>query len=260
MQKSRRWRGLEFELLSLVLLGLTGLPACASAPPPRSIAQRHAVQERPVVEPEPAQDEPAAKDEPVRLEPTPAPLPPGTLVLQIGDSFADALGGELARLLRAEGLRSDLEFKTPSYIPTWSYGAELPRHLARYRPDLVLITLGANELEMPNPSERAQAIRHLVSTLGGRPCVWVAPPLWKPDTGLLRVIQDNVAPCRYLDSNALLHDLPRARDKIHPNARGRKIWAKVVFDWLVQERVGTPEQPWALKPELPSRAEASAVD
>jgi hypothetical protein len=79
--------------------------------------------------------------------------------------------------------------------------------------------------------------------------VWIAPPLWKPDTGLLQVIRDNVAPCRYLDSNALVHDLPRGRDKIHPSSEGREIWSGIVFDWLSKERVGSPTQPWALRGE-----------
>jgi lysophospholipase L1-like esterase len=192
---------------------------------------------------------------------TPSPpdetaLPKGTLVLHVGDSFADALGGALGKLLKAAGVRNDLEVKTPSYIPNWSYDGQLPKFVSRYQPDLVLITLGANEIEIPHPEERAKPIRHLVSLLGGRPCVWVAPPLWKPDSGVLKVIHDNIAPCRYLDSNLLVHDLPRARDKIHPNLEGRQIWAKVVFDWLVAERVGSPTQPWALKPEpAPAAAE-----
>ncbi len=182
-------------------------------------------------------------------DPPKQPLPKDTLVLQIGDSFAAALGVELGKLLRAQGVRSALEYKTASYIPNWSYGGDIPKYIATYQPDLVLVTLGANEMEIPEPARRAAAIKHLVGELHGRPCVWVAPPLWKPDTGLLQVIRDNAAPCRYLDSNALVHDLPRAHDKIHPSLEGRAIWAKIVCDWLAQERVGTPAQAWALRPE-----------
>jgi len=46
-----------------------------------------------------------------------------------------------------------------------------------------------------------------------------------------------------------VHDLPRGKDKIHPSAEGRQIWAKIVFDWLAKERQGNATQPWALKPE-----------
>ncbi|MEI9940256.1 MAG: SGNH/GDSL hydrolase family protein [Pseudomonadota bacterium] len=259
MQKSRRGRGLELNLLSVVLLVACAAPPAANAPEatsaepakPTPIASAASPSAPPLPvdsesKPNPGLAAPAAAPVP---ELAAEPLPKGTRVLQIGDSFAAALGGELGKLLKDAGVRSTLEYKTASYIPNWSYEGDVPRFVANYQPDLVLITLGANEIEIPKPDERIKPIKHLVSTLGGRPCVWVAPPLWKPDTGLLKVIRENVAPCRYLDSNALVHDLPRGRDKIHPSAEGRQIWAKIVFDWLVRERLGNAKQPWALKPE-----------
>jgi lysophospholipase L1-like esterase len=256
MQKSRRRRGLELNLLSVVCLSACAAAPKANAPEaPSSEPAASTPSAEPTIANTPDHAEPNAKPSaaaPATVaaqEPTAEPLPKGTRVLQIGDSFAAALGGELSKLLKEAGLRSTLEYKTASYIPNWSYEGDVPKFVSSYRPDLVLITLGANEIEIPKPEERIKPIKHLVSTLGGRPCVWILPPLWKPDTGLLKVIRENVAPCRYLDSNVLLHDLPRGRDKIHPNAEGRQIWAKVVFDWLAKERVGSPTQPWALKPE-----------
>jgi lysophospholipase L1-like esterase len=280
MQKSRCRRGLEFDLLSLsvsfsvslgLLVGCASQPAAAAAPalptPATSVNAPASAPSAPVnASGAPAPATTAAPDSdaspppqattaaPVNAAATASPaLPKGTLVLHIGDSFAAALGVELGKRLKSEGVRNALEYKTASYIPNWSFGGDIPKFIANYRPDLVLVTLGANEIEIPKPEQRVGAIRHLVAELGGRPCVWIAPPLWKPDTGLLKVIQDNVAPCRYLDSNALVHDLPRGRDKIHPSPEGRAIWADIVFHWLVQERVGSDSQPWALKP-APSAA------
>jgi hypothetical protein len=274
MQKSRCRRGLEFNVLSLRLaLPLAFFTACAGQPAATApVANAPAAPATPSA-PEPAPSSanttssaapttptPAADSATVTApkamatptpsgEPTALPaLPKGTLVLHMGDSFAAALGVELGKRLKAAGVRSALEYKTASYIPNWSFGGDIPKFISNYRPDLVLITLGANEIEIPKPEQRAGAIRHLVGELGGRPCVWIAPPLWKADTGLMQVIQDNVAPCRYLDSNVLVHDLPRGRDKIHPSPEGREIWAEIVFKWLEAERVGSDSQPWALKP------------
>jgi hypothetical protein len=260
MQKSRRWRGLELNLLSLVCAALA---ACASTPAanaPEAAASQAPSSSAPSasIGSVASASQPERTLSPSEADGAAAPLPKGTRVLQIGDSFADALGGKLGKMFRAVEVKSDLEFETPSYIPNWSYGSKLPKLLATYRPDLVLITLGANEIEIPHPEERIKPVKHLVQTLGGRPCVWIAPPLWKPDSGVLQVIRENVAPCRYLDSNELVHELPRARDKIHPSLEGREIWAKVVFDWLCRERVGTPEQPWALKPEPSAAGTASS--
>ncbi|HVW26519.1 MAG TPA: hypothetical protein VHC69_14220 [Polyangiaceae bacterium] len=178
-----------------------------------------------------------------------APLPTGTTILQIGDSFAGALGIDLNRDLREEGVRGVLRYETSTYIPTWAGKKELDGYLFRFHPDLVLITLGANELLIPDPSQRAPTIHRLVRRLGGRPCVWVAPPLWagaRPD--LLETIREACAPCVYLDSSALVPDLERMRDHIHPSMQGRKIWAKAVLGWLKEHRDPHGGRPWEMKP------------
>jgi lysophospholipase L1-like esterase len=182
--------------------------------------------------------------------PAPLPeLPRGTLVLHVGDSFAGSLGVPLAQRLKARGLRSVLEYQTSSYVPTWASGKELPQYVSRYNPDLVIITLGANEFELANPEQRAASVRRLVNHLGGRPCVWVTPPRWKQDTGILAVIYANLKPCRFLDSDTIVPDLERKQDKIHPSDAGRERWADAVLAWLEHERRGESARPWDLKDE-----------
>jgi hypothetical protein len=175
------------------------------------------------------------------------PLPRGTLVLHIGDSFAGALGVPLGQRLRAAGLRSVLKFQTSSYVPTWASGKEVPEYVSHYNPDLVLITLGANEFDLTAPETRAAAVRRLVQHLGGRPCVWISPPRWKQDSGILAVIEQNSAPCRFLDSDSIVHDLARKPDKIHPSDLAREEWADAVLDWLTHERNAQGARPWDLK-------------
>jgi hypothetical protein len=178
-------------------------------------------------------------------------LPAGTKVLQVGDSFAAALGIPLGKRLKAAGVRTSLEYKTASYVPTWAFGPDLPKIIDTYRPDLVLVTLGANEVEITDPPQRAGAVKRLVQNLGDRPCVWILPPLWKPDTGLMQVIKDNAAPCKVLDSSALVKDLPRGPDKIHPSTEGREVWAEAVFQWLKKSRAPAGPKPWSLLDSAP---------
>jgi hypothetical protein len=191
----------------------------------------------------------------VAVAPAAEELPKNTLVLHVGDSFAGSLGVPLGKRFKAAGLRTVLEFETSSYIPTWASGEELEKYVGRYMPDLVLVTLGANEFEIPNPEQRANAVRRLVKRLNGLPCVWISPPKWKEDSGVLAVVRDNCAPCRYLDSDTIVKDLPRRKDGIHPSDDAREIWADAVLAWLARERAGTPEHPWELKTE---RSVASA--
>lgn len=191
---------------------------------------------------------PPPEPAPVAASPAP-PLPAGTTVLHVGDSFAGALGVELNRRLRAAGIHAILEYQTATYIPTWASGKDLEKFLDHYRPDLVLVTLGANELEITDPESRAPTVRRLVAHLGGRPCVWVGPSLWpgaRPE--LLAVIRANVAPCAYLDSEAIVPGLPRARDHIHPSTPARAVWADAVVDWLTRHRATGGERPWEIIP------------
>ncbi len=260
MQKPRRWRWLQLHLLPLAA-------ACASAPPPSSApaAAAPASVEAPSASTtlaSPAAEPPlaAAPAEQNAFPPArpavdsasapssaPADLPAGTKVLQVGDSFAAALGVELGKLLKHSGLRTTLETKTPSYIGDWAFGPVLRKAISDYNPDLVLITLGANEVEIPVPAQRVGPIQRLVKSLGGRPCVWILPPLWKQDTGVMQVIKDNASPCQVLDSSTLVPALPRGPDKIHPNSEGRVTWAAAVFEWLKHAREPQGPRPWSLR-------------
>ncbi len=176
----------------------------------------------------------------------PAELPKDTRVLHIGDSFAGALGYELNKELKLHGIKGTLKYEKSTYIPTWAWNKELPEYLWKYHPDLVLITLGGNELKIPDPNKRAETVRRLVGRLKGKPCVWIGIPLWEgANPALMGVIKDNVAPCLFLDSTELVPDLERAGDGIHPNTEARSVWAKAVVRWLqTQQKPGEGSWRW----------------
>jgi hypothetical protein len=186
---------------------------------------------------------PASADDLVFL--VPEALPEGMKVLHIGDSFAAVLGRPLNRELARRGVRGFLEYQTGTYIATWASAKPVKRYIRRYKPDLVLITLGANELDVAHPEQRARLVRKLVRALGQRPCVWIAPPLWRGAKGeVLRVIEDNCAPCTYLDSTALVPELERRKDAIHPSPAGGARWASAVIGWLEAHPQIATEQRW----------------
>jgi lysophospholipase L1-like esterase len=192
--------------------------------------------------PETVASAPAPAAAPVPDTPATPELPRGTTVLHIGDSFAGALGIDLNVLFKAAGVRGILRYETATYIPTWAFGKQIDQYLGQFNPDLVIVTLGANELEIVNPADRTPTIHRLVARLRGRSCVWVGPPLWKgARPALLDTIKSECAPCLYLDSNLVAPDLPRARDHIHPSTEARKTWAKAVLGWLAEHRTATAE-------------------
>jgi len=174
-------------------------------------------------------------------------LPEGTTVLHVGDSFAGALGIPLNKRLKEAGVRGVLKYRTASYIVDWAHQPALDTYLSQYHPDLVLITLGANELEIEEPERRIPAIRKIVDKVGDRPCVWVGVPLWSEEhNGLMDIVRDNAAPCRFMDSAALFPDMPRAHDRIHPTMQAREDWAVRVLAWLARQRRPTESQVWQL--------------
>ena len=169
-------------------------------------------------------------------------------MLHIGDSFAGALGVELGRQLEQRDITSILRYETATYIPTWAWSPKLDTYLNRYKPDLVVITLGGNELQVPDPEDRIRNIKKLIGRLRGTPCVWVAIPLWEgAKPRMIDVIRDNSAPCAFMDTNALIPEMARAKDKIHPSMSAREQWARVAVNWLLQHRSPSGGRPWAIK-------------
>lgn len=146
-------------------------------------------------------------------------------------------------------MRSILKHKDSSYLTTWAWEPDLEREIWRYNPDLVLVTLGANELAIADPSQREKTVRKIVETIGNRPCLWIAIPLWSErHNGLLDVIERSAAPCVFYDTNQELDTLHMARihDGIHPTSDARRAWAEAVFDYLLSHRRPRAEAPWWL--------------
>ncbi len=183
----------------------------------------------------------------------PAPAHPGfTWVLHVGDSFVDAsFQQNLRARFRAAGADYVSNGGTATYTTTWAYDPRLDRWLSS-RPALVIVTLGANEVDLSVPDAHAKAIERLAHKIAasGASCVWTAPPLWKRDTGIIKVIHDHCAPCLFFDSDAVLGGLvagERQADRIHPNTRGGSRWAEAFWMWLLDHR-DWARGPWILVP------------
>jgi hypothetical protein len=182
---------------------------------------------------------------------TAAATGPEPWVLHVGDSFVDAFFRQnLAPRFRAAGARYVVDAVTSTHTTTWATSADFDRWLA-LRPALVLITLGANEFDLPAPGQRARSVETIARKVAasGASCVWITPPMWTHETGILQVIYEHCSPCVYFDSDALLGGgLSRAErwpDGIHPNSRGGARWAEAFWGWLGDHRDASVG-PWAV--------------
>ncbi|HYG82407.1 MAG TPA: hypothetical protein VD861_18565 [Pyrinomonadaceae bacterium] len=153
-------------------------------------------------------------------------------VLLVGDSMAEGVGPWLQKKVEAVGGRFINGQERSSTILFWQGAGKLREKLSLYRPDVVFIALGSNEIFMSNPEARAPLVRQMVEEIGARPAFWIGPPSWKPDKGLVRVIEENFQPGHFYNSNSLV--VPRAADGKHPTAQGYKTWTELVWDWYAR--------------------------
>lgn len=162
-------------------------------------------------------------------------LPPkrdltGKVVLHAGDSM---VGGEqgltkaLATKFKAEGAKFHKDYEVSLAISTFAHTPKLKGLLEKYKPDIVILTLGANDVFVPFPQTNAAHVEAIVKKIGDRECYWISPPTWKPDTGVVEVIRDHCAPCKFFDSRNLT--LKRSGDHIHPTDKGGADWAELFW-------------------------------
>jgi len=160
--------------------------------------------------------------------PAPAPIPKKYKnVLHTGDSM---VGGGLSRALgpkfEADGTKYHRDVIESGTIHEFSQNDHLPSLLAKVKPDLVLISLGANHI--PNSTDPEKEIGpyvpKLLKRVSGIDCYWIAPPIWKPAQAKFNEwLKEHVAPCKFYDGSSL--EIERRADKIHPNEKGGEVWA-----------------------------------
>ena len=121
----------------------------------------------------------------------------GKVVLHVGDSMMGGDYGGLQKSLRGlyedDGARYERDIWEAVSIYTFAAQDRFDKLLATYKPDVVLITLGANDVKSVIPDSFSQHIRTIVKKVGKRECWWIGPATWKGDAGIVHVIRDNAA-------------------------------------------------------------------
>jgi hypothetical protein len=178
------------------------------------------------------------------------PAAKATRVLHVGDSMAPLVGNYLRPIFTRSGRNYWIDAVISSSTLDWAEKRLLQDAMYRYDPEVVVISLGSNELFDPTPERRAGSVRQIVEDTRGRPCLWVGPPLWKRDLGFIDVLKKNLGHCRYFDSSKL--ELARMPDGRHPSWNGGWHWADAVWHVLGGTEpvpTGNPQPAPELKPE-----------
>jgi hypothetical protein len=177
--------------------------------------------------------------------PTPTPTPgvpawPSGVksVLHVGDStlgYTLGLALELRTRFEAAGIRYEAHTETSAGLHGFAISKRLEDLVRERKPDVVLISLGINNLTVPHPDEYERDVRSIVRQAGKSPCWWIGPlSLDRPEKGLIAMLTRSSAPCRFASSYDLR--IERQPDGIHPTQRGARRWADVIWSTLMVDR------------------------
>jgi hypothetical protein len=151
-------------------------------------------------------------------------------VLLTGDSMGDALFMAW-RKQRRQG-RFDLRY-APWYGSTtknWATSNQLADLITNYDPDLVVFSLGSNELLNHRVQASEPYVKEILRQLGSANYVWVGPPNWQEDTGINRLIAKHVPADRFFVSKDLA--LARRDDGVHLTFEAGQAWADTIGRWV----------------------------
>ena len=175
----------------------------------------------------------------------PAAAPTPKIVLHLGDSMVGGYGGVTKALeAKFKGLGAQFvrDWQVSVSVATFDHEKKLQELLAKYHPDLVILTLGANDVFVPFPASLAANVQSVArKASAGRTCYWMTPPVWKKDTGIVEVIKKNAAPCKVFDASNM--KIARGGDGIHPTDAGGATWADGFWAYYQGTGPATPGAP-----------------
>jgi hypothetical protein len=154
-------------------------------------------------------------------------------ILHFGDSHVSSgLKASLARHFRQAGAQFHQERWVGSRSKSWVASGRLRHLIAAFRPNVVLITLGTNEMRSKTPSRSAAWIHEIVNGLNGAVCYWMGPPpLIEDKNGYNEMAKKAVKPCRYFDSRTL-NMKPRSSGSFHLTRSQGTVWGDRVWHWM----------------------------
>lgn len=142
------------------------------------------------------------------------------------------VGGGLARAIRpkweGEGAKYIRDVWESGSLRDFARSDRIPTLIKTHHPDLILLTLGANDVYEKDPEILAPFIEKIAKMTNGIDCWWIGPPFWKKEyERMVDTFRKHVAPCQFFDSSGI--EMDRKSDGIHPNEKGGETWADAVW-------------------------------
>ncbi len=185
-------------------------------------------------------------------------------VLLFGDSMSEWIRFRLARWLKEIGYDLYVVLWPSSNLIWWATSDTLPHLIQTLKPSYIVVSLGGNELFIPQIERRKPYMEKILQIIGDIPYIWVGPPNWAEDTGINDLIAQAVGPGRYFASKRLSFE--RLEDGAHPTPRSSYAWADSIAVYLRDSALvplylpptppgppylAKPKQTWLLPPQPP---------
>ncbi len=154
-------------------------------------------------------------------------------ILHIGDSHVSrGFTAGLSRHLRRAGAQYQPEGWIGSRTKSWVISGKVRRLLESYRPNVVIVTLGTNDMVDKKPAGHVSWIRALVDKIEPRTCYWVGPPPLLEDAHDYNdLLREEVSPCRFFDSR-VLEVRRKPRGVFHLSRHEGEVWAELIWKWM----------------------------
>ena len=171
-------------------------------------------------------------------------------ILLWGDSMAGVLNDAFRDYAAANGYDVCTATWISSTLKQWAQTDRLEGFLRRFKPDFLVIVLGANDWGVVDFKNQAHYLDIILKKVGNIPYVWIGPANWRADKGINKLIQRTVGERLYFDSSHLR--ISRRADGIHPNEAGAKYWMNRIAPWL-----GSSARPIPLRMSKPTKSAAN---
>lgn len=156
-------------------------------------------------------------------------------ILFVGDSMLESLSPRVAAYAKHNGHKLHTVIWYGSTTKAWGTCEKLAGYIAKYDPTFIIVSLGGNEMFVRDIKTRhLEPLKHILEQIGDIPYQWIAPPNWKPDTGINELLAENIPANRLFVSKDLT--LARASDKIHPTRVAAYGWFDLIVEWMAENQ------------------------
>ena len=156
-------------------------------------------------------------------------------ILFVGDSMLESLSPRVAAYAKHNGHKLHTVIWYGSTTKAWGNTTKLADYITKYNPTFIIVSLGGNEMFVRDIKTRhLEPLKNILKQIGNIPYQWIAPPNWKPDTGINELLAENIPANRLFVSKDLT--LARASDKIHPTRVAAYGWFDLIVEWMAENQ------------------------